>query len=135
MVKNKDTIWLGLEYFCNEGDDLWSKSDKDFIEFAIGELSRIGFIEKEDVIDSIVIRMLKSYPVYFGTYDSFGIIRDFTDKIENLFLVGRNGMHRYNNMDYAMLSAMAVVENIFKGIKTKDNIWLVDAEKGYEEQL
>ncbi len=134
MVNDMNNVWIGLEYFCNEGDELWSKSDDDFAKFAIDELSKIDIIEKEDVLDSTVIRMPKTYPAYFGTYDDFHIIRKFTDKIENLFLIGRNGMHKYNNADHSMLTAMAAVENITAGIKSKENIWKVNADQEYHEE-
>ena len=117
MVKDPDTVWLGLEYFCNEGDTLWSRSDNEFISFAIEELSKIDIISKPDVLDATVIRMPKTYPAYFGSYDDFNLIRGFTDKIENLFLIGRNGMHKYNNADHSMLTAMTAVENIINGEK------------------
>ncbi|MCK4401190.1 NAD(P)/FAD-dependent oxidoreductase [bacterium] len=133
MVKDKNTVWIGLEYFCNEGDELWNKDDESFAKFAIDELAKIDIIEKEDVLDSIVIRMPKTYPAYFGTYDKFYIIRDFTDKFENLFLIGRNGMHRYNNQDHSMLTAMTAVENIINNIKSKHNIWAVNTEDEYHE--
>ncbi len=133
MVKDPAHVWIGLEYFCNEGDELWSKSDKDFLDFAINEMCRIDMIEKEDVLDGIVIRMPKTYPAYFGSYDNFETISNFTDKFENLFLIGRNGMHRYNNMDHSMLTAMTAVENIIYNIKTKNNIWSVNTEKEYHE--
>lgn len=134
MVKDKNTVWIGLEYFCNEGDDLWIKSDEEFSNFAINELNKINVIDKNDVIDSTVIRVPKTYPAYFGTYDDFHIIRDFTDKIENLFLIGRNGMHKYNNADHSMLTAMTAVENIKNGILIKDNIWNVNTEEEYHEE-
>lgn len=134
MVKDKNTVWLGLEYFCNEGDELWSNSDSNFIRFAIHELTKIDFIEEEDVLDSVIIRMPKAYPAYFGTYDQFDIIRNFIDKYENLFLVGRNGMHRYNNQDHSMLTAMTAVENIIKDNKSKDNIWSINVEETYHEE-
>jgi protoporphyrinogen oxidase len=134
MVNDANNIWIGLEYFCNEGDELWSKSDDEFAKFAIDELSKIDIIEKEDVLDSTVIRMPKTYPAYFGTYDDFHIIRNFTDKIENLFLIGRNGMHKYNNADHSMLTAMAAVENITTGVKSKENIWKVNADQEYHEE-
>jgi len=134
MVKDPDTVWMGLEYFCNEGDELWSKSDPDFAEFAIDELAGIGVIDKNDVLDSTVIRMPKTYPAYFGSYDNFDVIRKFTDKIENLFLVGRNGMHKYNNQDHSMLAAMTAVDNIVAGVKSKENIWAVNAEEDYHEE-
>ena len=134
MVKDMNNVWIGLEYFCNEGDDLWSMTDEDFVKFAIDEISKIDIIEKEDVLDSTIIRMPKTYPAYFGTYDDFHIIRDFTDKIENLFLIGRNGMHKYNNADHSMLTAIEAVENIKAGIKSKDNIWKVNADQEYHEK-
>ena len=90
MVADRDTVWLGLEYFCNEGDELWSKSDQEFISFAIGELAKIDIISKKDVLDHTIIRMPKTYPAYFGTYEKFDIVKDFTKSIENLFLIGRN---------------------------------------------
>lgn len=133
LVKNQENVWLGLEYFCNEGDELWSMSDEEFSKFAIDELAKIEIIDKKDVLDSVVIRMPKAYPAYFGSYDNFDAIKDFVNNFENLFLVGRNGMHRYNNMDHSMLSAMLTVDNIINNIKTKDNIWGVNAEESYHE--
>lgn len=133
MVKDKNTVWMGLEYMCNEGDELWNKSDDDFAKFAMDELSKIGMIKREDVLDNIVIRMSKVYPVYSGTYDQFHIIKNFTNKFENLFLIGRNGMHRYNNQDHSMLAAILAVENISNNIKTKNNIWNVNIEEEYHE--
>ena len=134
MVKDKNTVWIGLEYFCNEGDELWNQTDESFAKFAIDELAKIDIIEKEDVLDKVVIRMPKTYPAYFGTYDQFHVIRDFTDKFENLFLIGRNGMHRYNNQDHSMLTAMTAVENIINNIKSKHNIWAVNTEDEYHEE-
>ena len=134
MVSDPDNVWIGLEYFCNEGDLLWSKNNKDFAEFAIDELCKIGIIDKGDVLDSVVIRMPRAYPGYFGSYTQFDVIRKFTDRIENLFLIGRNGMHKYNNQDHSMLAAMTAVDNILNGIKSKDNIWAVNAEEQYHEQ-
>jgi len=133
LVKDPATAWVGLEYFCNEGDALWSKPDKEFIAFAVEELAKIGIIEKEDVLDGTIVRVKKAYPAYFGTYGEFAVIRKFTDAIENLFLIGRNGMHKYNNQDHSMLTAMAAVEHIIQGIKTKDAIWDVNAEQDYHE--
>jgi protoporphyrinogen oxidase len=134
LVKDENTVWIGLEYFCTEGDELWSKSDDEFMKFAIDELAKVEIIEKEDVLDSTIIRMPKTYPAYFGSYDRFDVIRDYTDKFENLFLVGRNGMHRYNNQDHSMLTAMVAVENIVANVKTKENIWIVNAEQEYHEE-
>ncbi len=134
MVKDLNNSWIGLEYFCNQGDELWNKPDKKFINFAIDELVKIGIIQKDDVLDSVIIRMPKAYPAYFGSYDNFDVIKNFVNKYENLFLIGRNGMHRYNNMDHSMMTAMTAVQNIIDGVKSKDNIWMVNAEKEYHEE-
>ena len=134
MVADEDKVWIGLEYFCNEGDDMWNMSDKEFADFAIDELAKIDIIEKKDVLDNIVIHVQKTYPAYFGTYDRFDVVRKFTDSFENLFLIGRNGMHRYNNMDQSMLTAMKAVENIMNGVTSKDNLWKVNAEEEYQEE-
>jgi len=134
MVSDPDAAWIGLEYFLNERDGLWERSDEDFAGFAIDELERIGFADKEDVLDKVVIRMPKTYPAYFGSYDRFDSVRAFVDRFENLYLIGRNGMHRYNNTDHSMLTAMVAVTNIKNGLKTKDNIWAVNTERDYLER-
>lgn len=134
MVKDKNKVWVGLEYFCSEGDEMWNMSEEDFSKLAIDELAKIDFIDKKDVVDSVVIKMKKAYPAYFGSYDNFQVIRDFVDGIDNLFLVGRNGMHRYNNQDHSMLTAMMAVDNIKEGIKDKSNLWDVNAEEEYHEE-
>ena len=133
MVVDKTKSWIGLEYFCNEGDELWSMTDKDFLEFAKKELAKIDIISLKEVLDGVVIRVPKTYPAYFGTYDQFDVIRNFTDKIENLFLVGRNGMHKYNNQDHSMLTAMTAVENIINKRTDKANIWDINTEQEYHE--
>ena len=134
LVKDDSNMWVGLEYFCNEGDELWTMEDDKFADFAADELVKIDIINKENLLDHVVIRMPKTYPAYFGTYDRFDELRAFTDKIENLFMVGRNGMHRYNNQDHSMLSAITAVENIKNGITDKENIWAVNTEKEYHEE-
>ncbi|MEN6431612.1 MAG: NAD(P)/FAD-dependent oxidoreductase [Smithella sp.] len=133
LVKDPATVWIGMEYFCNEGDSLWSKSDEEFSRFAIDELAKIDIIDKGDVLDHVVIRMPKTYPAYFGTYANFPVIQNFVDQFENLFLIGRNGMHKYNNADHSMLTAMIAVENIVKGITSKENIWAINTEEEYHE--
>jgi protoporphyrinogen oxidase len=133
LVKDQDTIWIGLEYFCEQGDALWNLPDDSFIQFAIEELVKIDFIEKEDVLDSTIIRMEKTYPAYFGTYNQFDYIRNYTDQFSNLFLVGRNGMHKYNNSDHSMLTAMTAVDNIINGNFSKENIWAINTEQEYHE--
>ncbi len=134
MVADLDKVWIGLEYFCNEGDELWEMTDSEFIQFAINELHSIDIIDKNEVIDSAIIRMPKTYPAYFGTYSQFNVIRNFTDKFENLFLIGRNGMHKYNNQDHSMLTAMTAVNNIISGEKSKDNIWNINTDEEYYEE-
>lgn len=133
MVKDPSLVWIGLEYFCNEGDELWNMSDAEFIRFAIDEMVKINVIEAEDVLDGTVIRIPKAYPAYFGSYDEFDTIRNFVDAIPNLFLIGRNGMHRYNNMDHSMLTAMEAVESIKTNRQDKSWIWNVNVEQEYHE--
>lgn len=134
MVNDLDLVWLGLEYFCNRGDELWNKTDDEFLRFAAEELASIGIIDAADVIDGTVVHVEKTYPAYFGTYEEFSVVRDFTDGIENLFLIGRNGMHRYNNADHSMLTAMTAVDNIVANRKDKKNIWDVNTEQEYHEE-
>jgi len=133
MISDSGKVWLGLEYFCNEGDDLWQMKDAEFIDFAVKELDKINIIEKKDVIDGTIIRFKKAYPAYFGTYNSFDKVKDFLNRFENLYLIGRNGMHRYNNMDHSMMTAITAVENIINGVTTKNNIWNINTEAEYHE--
>ncbi|HSZ25030.1 MAG TPA: hypothetical protein VK766_04900, partial [Cytophagaceae bacterium] len=133
MVRDSSKLWIGLEYFANEGDDLWNMTEEMMSAFAVAEMVKIGFIDKEDCLDSVVIKMPKAYPAYSGSFVDFDKVRAYTDTIENLFLIGRNGMHRYNNQDHSMLTAMVAVENIVNGIKTKTNIWEINTEQEYHE--
>jgi len=133
MVKDPDTVWLGMEYFCNKGDEFWSMTDVEIEGTAIGELEKMGLAKVEDVLDSTVQRMEKTYPAYFGTYNQFDIVRNYVDQFGNLFLVGRNGMHKYNNSDHSMLTAMVSVDNICEGIASKENIWSINTEQEYHE--
>jgi protoporphyrinogen oxidase len=134
MVSDRSKIWVGLEYFCYETDELWKMSDKDLIDLGGRELEKIGIIERSAVLDATVIRMPKTYPAYFGTYDRFDEIRSYVDGFENLFLLGRNGMHRYNNQDHSMLTAMVAVDNIVAGVRDKSNVWSVNTEQDYHEE-
>jgi len=133
LVKDKSKIWLGMEYFANEGDDLWEMSERVFSKFAITELEKIGMAKKESVLDTVVVKVPKAYPAYFGTYDKFDELKAWLDGIDNLFLIGRNGMHRYNNMDHSMLSAKEAVNAIRSGSKDKSAIWRVNSEEDYHE--
>jgi protoporphyrinogen oxidase len=133
LVADPAKVWMGAEYYCREGDALWRKSDSEITQLAIGELANIQVIEEEDVLDSTVARMPKSYPAYFGTYGRFSELREFLDSFANLFLIGRNGMHRYNNMDHSMLTAMTAVDNLLAGITNKSNIWAINTEDDYLE--
>ena len=134
MVADPATTWIGLEYFCYERDDLWKLSDAEIRALAVRELAQIGIIDASDVLDGTVVRMPKTYPAYFGTYDRFDEIVSYIDKYTNLFLVGRNGMHKYNNQDHSMLTAMTAVDNIVGGRSDKTNIWQVNTEAEYHEE-
>lgn len=134
MVADPANVWLGLEYFCNQTDAIWNLSDARMTALAVEELSKLGIVSAAEVLDSTVLRMEKTYPAYFGTYDRFGEIRDFVDRYENLFLVGRNGMHRYNNQDHSMLTAMMAVDNIIAGKTDKAALWQVNTETDYHEE-
>jgi protoporphyrinogen oxidase len=134
LVADPGTTWVGLEYFCTEGDDLWQMPDDRLRDFAVGEMCKIGFIERADVLDGTVLRTPKAYPAYFGTYHQFSTVRAFTDTFQNLYLIGRNGMHRYNNQDHSMLTALTAVENVVNGRMDKSNIWAVNTEKEYHEE-
>ena len=134
LVSDKDKVWIGLEYFSNDTDSLWKLSDEEMAKFAVAEIARIGILKAEDVEDSHVVHVPKTYPAYFGSYGRFDVIRNYLDGFENLFLVGRNGMHKYNNQDHSMLTAMTAVENIVNGVSTKDNIWAINTEMEYHEE-
>jgi protoporphyrinogen oxidase len=135
MVNDENKFWIGLEYFCNETDEIWRYSETEMIQFASDEMIKLGFINSVDtVLDAKVIKVPKTYPAYFGSYSEFNQIRNFTDTIENLFLVGRNGMHKYNNQDHSMLTAMQAVQNIINNDTDKSNIWSINTEEVYHEQ-
>ena len=133
LVADPEKVWIGLEYFATEGDEMWSMPDADFIKFAIAELDKIDVARPDDVRDSVVFHIKKAYPAYFGTYGEFGKVREYVDPIENLFLMGRNGMHKYNNMDHSMLAAMEVVKCIRENSTDKTALWNVNSEEEYHE--
>jgi protoporphyrinogen oxidase len=133
LVADPSTIWLGLEYFCQQGDELWTMSDKSFLDFAAAELEKIGLIDHDDVIGGTVVRVPKAYPAYFGAYAEFHKIRTYLDQFSNLYPIGRNGMHRYNNQDHSMLAAKGAVDSIIDG-SGKSDIWLVNSDNEYHER-
>ena len=133
VSKPEKQVWIGLEYFCNEGDEYWNMSDEEFTKFAIKELVSMGIIEENDVLDSHRERVKKAYPAYFDTYDEIDKLIAYLNEFDNLYCVGRNGQHRYNNMDHSMVTAMETVKNIKNNVTTKDNIWKVNTEKEYHE--
>ncbi len=133
LVADPSKVWVGLEYFCYDTDEIWKLTDEKMIELAKYELEKIGIIDAFDVIDATVIRVPKTYPAYFGTYDQFDRIQQHVDVYRNLYLVGRNGMHKYNNQDHSMLTAMISVDNIIEGREDKHNIWDVNTEVDYHE--
>lgn len=128
-------IWIGLEYFCNEGDEMWNKPSDEFIEFAIDELEKIGIIKRENVLDRFTTKVKKAYPAYFGTYSEFDKVKSYLDSFDNLFCIGRNGQHRYNNMDHSMLTAINAAHCIVSGTSDKESVWNVNTEKEYHETV
>ncbi|MBO5912949.1 MAG: hypothetical protein J6Q76_05715, partial [Clostridia bacterium] len=130
----ENTVWVGLEYFCCEGDELWSMSDDNAVQFAIDELVKMGVIDREDVLDSHRELIKKAYPAYFDTYSEMDSIVNHLNTYQNLYCIGRNGQHRYNNMDHSMATAFEAVNNIVNGATDKTNIWNVNTEKEYHEE-
>ena len=135
MLKEPEkTVWIGLEYFCTENDEYWNMSDDEFISFAIKELEKMNIISKDDILDSHREKVKKAYPAYFDTYSQMNELIEYLNSFENLYCIGRNGQHRYNNMDHSMATAFETVKNIINGVKNKDNIWNVNTEQEYHEE-
>jgi protoporphyrinogen oxidase len=133
MVADPNTVWIGLEYMCSETDDIWLMDDASFIDFAISEVEKIGLISRKNIIDSCRIKIEKAYPAYFGSYENFDEVREYLDGLENLYCVGRNGQHRYNNQDHSMLTAMEAVRCIITNDSDKKILWSVNTEQDYHE--
>lgn len=134
MVEKPDeNVWIGLEYFCREGDEFWNMSDEECINMAINELVSMDVIDRNDVIDSHRERIQKAYPAYFDGYDNMDKIIDYLNTFDNLFCVGRNGQHRYNNMDHSMVTSFEAVKDIINDIHDKTNVWNVNTDKEYHE--
>lgn len=136
MVKEVDKkVWIGLEYFCKEGDSFWNMSDQESRRFATDELIKMGVIDnKNNVLDAHKEKVKKAYPAYFDTYNNIDEVITYLNQFENLYCVGRNGQHRYNNMDHSMVTSFETVKNILSGRKDKENIWNVNTEKEYHEE-
>lgn len=130
----EQTAWIGLEYFCDEGDALWNESDEALIARATEEVERLGLASRSEVLDGTVLREPKTYPSYTGAYAKFDEVREYLDAITNLYPLGRNGMHRYNNQDHSMLTAMTAVDLIIEGDERKDALWRVNTEQEYHEE-
>ncbi|MDD2533154.1 MAG: NAD(P)/FAD-dependent oxidoreductase [Eubacteriales bacterium] len=124
------TVWLGLEYFATVGDALWTMPDADFKALAVAELVKIGLIATPNVLDQVVYRVPKAYPAYFDSYRSFAEIRTYLQQLPDFYCIGRNGQHRYNNMDHSMLTAIEAV-NCFTQESTQDRLWSVHADETY----
>ncbi len=133
LLAAPNKVWLGLEYFCSETDSFYEKSDAEILTFAIQELAALGFVKPEAILDSTVIRVKKAYPAYFDSYSSFPRIRSALDKIPNLYCIGRNGQHRYNNMDHSMLTAIQAVKTVM-GKASRESVWNVNTESKYGEE-
>ena len=130
----ENTVWIGLEYFVYEGDSYWNMSEEEFSKLGISEMITLGLIDSEDqVLDTHMEKVKKAYPAYFDTYDEIDTLVDYLKSIDNLYCVGRNGQHRYNNIDHSMCTSFETVKNILSGKKNKDNIWSVNTEKEYHE--
>ncbi len=135
LVSDASKVWIGLEYFCYDTDDLWKMEDEAIKKFAISEVAKIGILDADAVKDGCVVRVPKTYPAYFGTYSRFDELKTYTDSFENLFLVGRNGMHKYNNQDHSMLTAMTVVDGLAAGgVVNKAALWEINTEQEYHEE-
>lgn len=135
MVKDPyNTIWIGLEYFCNENDEFWNMNDDECAQYAIKELISMGIIDETDVLDYHRERVKKAYPAYFDTYDEIDKVIKYLNGFDNLYCIGRNGQHRYNNMDHSMMCAFEAVDIIVNEKKDKSLIWKVNTEKEYHEE-
>jgi protoporphyrinogen oxidase len=127
--------WIGAEYFCANGDDIASRSDEELVQLAVAELHAIGIIDKDDFLDGHVVRCDKAYPSYTGSYGQIGVVRQFLGTIGNLFPMGRNGLHKYNNQDHSMLTAFKAVEVYSKKVESADEIWAINSEEEYHEEV
>ncbi len=133
MVKDKKTVWIGMEYFSNTDDDFWKQKDIEIITIAKKEIAALGLASEDMVIDATIYRAPKAYPAYTGSYSQFEALKRYLNRIENLFLIGRNGMHKYNNQDHSMLTAIEAVNIIVEKRRDKNSIWDINTEEEYHE--
>jgi protoporphyrinogen oxidase len=134
MVADREKAWIGLEYFCDEEDAFWGMSDEGILALAKREAAELGIAAAEDIEDGVVIRMPKVYPAYWGTYGEMAEARLYLDRMENLFLLGRNGTHRHNNQDDSMLMALTMVDQIVAGKMGREELWSINTDAGYQEE-
>ena len=134
LVNDSNNVWVGLEYFCSENDSFWNMSDDDIRKFAIDEVEKINVVNKDNIIDSTVIRIKKAYPAYFDSYDHIDELKSYLFSINNLYCVGRNGQHRYNNMDHSIKTGLIAAEQILGNNKDDEELWNVNTEKVYHEE-
>ncbi len=133
MLPNPDTASIGMEYFCQKGDGLWNMSDEELRALASKELEELALAKASDVIDAAIIRQPKAYPVYDGEYkEALDTIEAWLRTLENFQTVGRNGLHRYNNQDHSMLSAMLAARNV---LGEEHDVWNVNVERSYHEEF
>ena len=127
-------VWAGLEYFCSEGDAMWKMSDPEFIGYAVGELRNIGVLNAATpVLDAVRIRVRKAYPAYFGAYSRFETVKNWPCSQPGLYCIGRNGQHRYNNMDHSMMCGIEAVCALLRGTDPMA-VWNVNTEDEYHEE-
>jgi protoporphyrinogen oxidase len=129
-----DGFWIGAEYFCNHTDDIWTMKDGDLIDMALRELETIGILHADRFIDGTVVRCPKAYPSYTGAYTDIGRVKDFLNTVVNLYPMGRNGLHKYNNQDHSMLTAFHAVESMMAGGRDKEAVWDINSEEEYHEE-
>ncbi|MCQ2740503.1 MAG: NAD(P)/FAD-dependent oxidoreductase [Alphaproteobacteria bacterium] len=134
LVKNnKDQVCITVEYFCSDTDEIWTQDEDDFLDMVMGELEQMDIAAKEDFISRTSYKIEKAYPAYFGAYKDFGVVKDYLNSVTNLYPIGRNGMHKYNNMDHSILTALETVDCITRSTD-KSSIWEVNTEQAYHEQ-
>lgn len=133
MLKDKNLPWMSLEFFCNQGDEFWKKADDELIEIGKNELKKIGLADPENFLTAKVVKVEKSYPAYFGAYAEFPKVKDYLDSFKNLLPCGRNGQHKYNNMDHSIACGFAAADIIINDKKDKTALWSVNTDNEYNE--